>query len=969
MPGARLAAARRSLPTPASMPEPDAILPGCAAGGGDNDRGAPRPVAAKGRKEARHGSTLGQMLMGCKGSTAAAAAGSDLALISQQHSKRRRRVSALFGMRSDLARLAADPSSAEAGGPSAANELPEDMEKFVEGVRARVKAEAQRLEADYTYAERQKRLKAQQHSERGSGGGGSGGGGGGVLWRCGWRPISWLLPPVLHPDAPRKVAWDWLVALCVLTSMLSTPLLCGFADGLDRRTMLWLDLGLHGVFVLDVLISCRTAIRRSQQSSAHLSSSQMGAAPRKESALILRPTDILRIYAQTHLLPDVLTALPYSLMHLSAEGLAPTRLATRAPATWFLPVCLLSLAPLPVCVLRLRRLWRIEHVSSRLLSDTGGTQQLYRIILGILYLCHLIGCLYWFVAIVEMRRCIPSSPDAPSSMSPSMSPSVSPSAAPSAAPSASPQHTAHCELLDLWDGKFLPLPVYATFLPEGRTALQGLLDDPASSTAAAQALSGAVAFVGGGGDGGGGDGGGGDGGGGAPLLVAQHTTASSYLCAFVWASLAITGLSIERPTNSLQNVLMLVVAACSLLTTAVLIGSVASVIGQMNHARIAEQVRAGVPLAAATPPHPFVPTLLSHVQIPSAAHPPRYVPTTDSPPGVPSALAPPPLLCALRVPACPLQNQRKAIAAHLEKEHVPKELRRRIDEFYSFLGGVAEARPESDVLPSLPQGLQSQLDIFKKRDLFTMPFFERCTFEQIMDLVPKIERLYTMPGRILIREGRPADGLFMVARGALNIVDAESGEVLAQRITGEFVGDRSLLDDQPAGARVVTAEFCELFLLKREDFLALTARYPDLEGRIRFYAEHKDEATYQTACTKQLKLQRQNTQALRTTSTTSTRASQLGSSSAGGDGESSSNSFRVSERAAARWRTSATRAGVMATMLAASRNSAGGTAPGQGQGGGGGGTPSAAGPASASASAVASVTPGERALRTSECSA
>ena len=105
-----------------------------------------------------------------------------------------------------------------------------------------------------------------------------------------------------------------------------------------------------------------------------------------------------------------------------------------------------------------------------------------------------------------------------------------------------------------------------------------------------------------------------------------------------------------------------------------------------------------------------------------------------------------------------------------------------------------------------------------------------------MDLVPLIERLFSMPGRLLIRLGRPAEGLFMISRGTVNVVDAKD-KVIVTRISGEFVGDQSLLDDKPAMATVVAAEFCELFLLRRSEFAALSERCgqpePTEHGRTR----------------------------------------------------------------------------------------------------------------------------------------
>ena len=138
------------------------------------------------------------------------------------------------------------------------------------------------------------------------------------------------------------------------------------------------------------------------------------------------------------------------------------------------------------------------------------------------------------------------------------------------------------------------------------------------------------------------------------------------------------------------------------------------------------------------------------------------------------------------------------------------------------------------------------------RQVFTkVPFLADCTHEQIIDLVPRVHRMFAMPGRTLIREGRISAGLYMIARGRVCI--KRGGNVLNERIVGEFIGERSLINTTPAEATCITAEFCELFLLRRQDFLDLTKRYPELLGRITFFAYRKDKASHQTAMTKNRK--------------------------------------------------------------------------------------------------------------------
>lgn len=121
--------------------------------------------------------------------------------------------------------------------------------------------------------------------------------------------------------------------------------------------------------------------------------------------------------------------------------------------------------------------------------------------------------------------------------------------------------------------------------------------------------------------------------------------------------------------------------------------------------------------------------------------------------------------------------------------------------------GASQARGEHDILPSLPAGLRSQLDIFKKREIFTsLPLFQECSYEQVIDLVKGVERIFTIPGRILIQEGILADGLYMIVSGSVSIL-SKSGTILATRVVGEVLGENSLLETTPARATCITTAF------------------------------------------------------------------------------------------------------------------------------------------------------------------
>ena len=134
-----------------------------------------------------------------------------------------------------------------------------------------------------------------------------------------------------------------------------------------------------------------------------------------------------------------------------------------------------------------------------------------------------------------------------------------------------------------------------------------------------------------------------------------------------------------------------------------------------------------------------------------------------------------------------------------------------------------------------------------------VPFFRGISSEQIIALVPAVTLEYAMPGRYLIREGLDAHGLYMIARGRVQIVD-RAGKQLAQRYVGEFVGEVSLLQSTPAAASCQAVDWCELLLLRRTDFQRLVARWPELLSRIQFFAAHKDNHGEMAAGAKRLKL-------------------------------------------------------------------------------------------------------------------
>ena len=315
-------------------------------------------------------------------------------------------------------------------------ELPMDTETFVKDIKERAKKENQAVESELAYA--------LSHLN-------------GTL--------------IFSPHHWARQLWDWLVVLSVFMTIMLVPVALGFADRIDSITTLATLAGLDGIWWVDIIVSLRTAITHEGDFG--------------RESLITRPGDIAWAYFRTHFALDLLAALPYFAMHISAErGLDFNHLATNASSGTLLILTIASVVPIPMALLRLQRIVRVKHVKDRLLPNTGSAQ-LTRIGVGIVYLLHVLGCIYWFVSVVELKRALRAEGS-----------------------------------VTVWDGKFSPPLLYASYLPEGQQALLAI-------NATDQLATGLTTPV-------------------------THGVGSSYLCAFVWATLGLTALEVERPSNTQQ---------------------------------------------------------------------------------------------------------------------------------------------------------------------------------------------------------------------------------------------------------------------------------------------------------------------------------------------------------------------------------------------------------------------------------
>jgi signal transduction histidine kinase len=90
------------------------------------------------------------------------------------------------------------------------------------------------------------------------------------------------------------------------------------------------------------------------------------------------------------------------------------------------------------------------------------------------------------------------------------------------------------------------------------------------------------------------------------------------------------------------------------------------------------------------------------------------------------------------------------------------------------------------------------------------------------------------PGEIIFREGQVGEALYIIRSGLVTIVkgDFDTPTILANRGTGEIIGEMALLEGQPRSASVIALQPTRLLRLTPQSFQKLLVAEPELARKV-----------------------------------------------------------------------------------------------------------------------------------------
>ena len=180
------------------------------------------------------------------------------------------------------------------------------------------------------------------------------------------------------------------------------------------------------------------------------------------------------------------------------------------------------------------------------------------------------------------------------------------------------------------------------------------------------------------------------------------------------------------------------------------------------------------------------------------------------------------------------------INAFLNYRNIPRDLQRKINDYYSYLWESRRGYDESAVLGDLPIALKTTVALQINREIIEkVPLFQTAGEDLIREIVLNLTPVVFTPGDTIVTAGEVGFQMYFISQGSVDVLSADKQTVYATLTTGQFFGEISLLLSMPRTATIRAREYCDLYRLDKDNFDRVIQRYPDFAERINELAEKR----------------------------------------------------------------------------------------------------------------------------------
>lgn len=113
-----------------------------------------------------------------------------------------------------------------------------------------------------------------------------------------------------------------------------------------------------------------------------------------------------------------------------------------------------------------------------------------------------------------------------------------------------------------------------------------------------------------------------------------------------------------------------------------------------------------------------------------------------------------------------------------------------------------------------------------------IPIFKDLSRREFSSIERILHRRDYVPEEIIIRQGEPGLGMYIIQTGTARVVSEPAGVQLSTLSDGDFFGEVSLLDESPRSATVVSTTHSRVLAFFQSDLFSLIERDPRLGVKI-----------------------------------------------------------------------------------------------------------------------------------------
>lgn len=126
-----------------------------------------------------------------------------------------------------------------------------------------------------------------------------------------------------------------------------------------------------------------------------------------------------------------------------------------------------------------------------------------------------------------------------------------------------------------------------------------------------------------------------------------------------------------------------------------------------------------------------------------------------------------------------------------------------------------------------------------------VPLFAEIEPSRLKLLAFMSERVGYDPGKLIVRQGEPADAAYLIIDGEAEVIaEAPSGPVILATLgANEIVGEMGILCNMPRNATVRAKERLVALRISKEPFMRMVREFPNISVSIMQELAHRLEAT------------------------------------------------------------------------------------------------------------------------------